>query len=123
MKTYIATFYTAANYAEHEIEADTPEQALASAREIEGGDDSALYYESYDHGQPVNAITIRDDASNDVAEWQSDELRLRLAAQDLLDAAQLALRELRGFYSDGESEAVKILAEAIGKAKPNSGAA
>jgi hypothetical protein len=60
MPTYTATFYTDANYAEHEFKAKTPKQALAAAREVEGGDDSSLYYESYDQGHPVNAITIRE---------------------------------------------------------------
>jgi hypothetical protein len=37
--------------------------------------------------------------------------------QDLIDAAELGLRELRQFYSDGESEAVRVLAAAIAGTK------
>jgi hypothetical protein len=42
MKTYTAFFFTDANYAEHEIEADTPEQALATARALDEADDGSL---------------------------------------------------------------------------------
>jgi hypothetical protein len=60
---------------------------------------------------------VHDAAGDEVALWQEDELRVRLAAHDLFDAGELALRELRGFYSDGESEALRLLAAAIARAK------
>jgi hypothetical protein len=123
MNNYSAFFFTDSNYAEYEIEADTPEQALATARALDEADDLSLYFESYDSAQPVDEITIRDQDGEEVATWMSDALRLRLAAEELLDAAELALRELRGFYSDGESEAVRVLAVAIAKAKPSGPAA
>jgi hypothetical protein len=72
--------------------------------------------ESYDGRHPVNEISVYDERGDEVALWHDGDLRTRLAAHDLLDADQLALRELRGFYSDGESEAVRLLAAAIARA-------
>jgi hypothetical protein len=88
MPTYIATFHTDANYAEHEFKAKSPKQALAAARALDEADDGSLYFTSYDDAPPVNEIIIRDDDGNDVAQWLGDELRLRLAAGDLLEALE-----------------------------------
>jgi len=123
MPTYTATFYTDANYAEHEFKAKTPKQALAAAREMEGGDDGSLYFESYDGGQPVDEIVIRDKAGKDVALWLSEERRLRSAAQDMLEALELCvdcLAELARL-DDGGTPSLSALDQAraaIAKAKP-----
>ena len=52
-------------------------------------------FQSYDGGHAVNEISVHDEHGDEVALWQGDDLRIRLAA--LLDARDLALRELRGF--------------------------
>ena len=120
MPTYPADFRTDADYAIHTFEARSPQAALKKARAFHDERTEELMFQSYDGGHPVNEIAVHDAGGNEVALWRDDDLRLRLAAHDLLDAGELALRELRGFYSDGDSEAVRVLIEAIGKAKGTS---
>jgi hypothetical protein len=47
MKTYTAFFFTDANYASAEIDADTPEQALALARAMNDNDE-VEHFHHYD---------------------------------------------------------------------------
>ena len=117
MPSYTADFRTDADYAIHTFKARSPQHALKKARVFHDERAEELMFQSYDGGHPVNEIAVHDADGDQVALWQDDDLRLRLAAQDLLDAGELALRELRGFYSDGESEAVRVLVEAIASAK------
>ena len=91
--TYTAFFYTDANWASEEIEAATPEGALALAREMDQND-QITSFEHYDQAPPVNHIEIFDEDHSEVAEWQDDELRLRLAAPALLQA----LLDIRDAY-------------------------
>jgi hypothetical protein len=88
MKTYTVDFRTDANCATRSFEAGTPEQALAIARVFYAEQEGALYFESYDGGQPVNEIAVRDAGGNQVALWQDDDLRLRFAAPELLTALE-----------------------------------
>jgi predicted glycosyltransferase len=82
---YTAEFHTDAEWALLEIKAATPEKALKKARTV---DPDTLDFAPYGERHPVNYITIRDEDCNDLAEWQSDDLRLQLAARALLDAAE-----------------------------------
>ena len=66
-KTYTAYFYTDANFASTEIEADTPEQALSAARKLDEEETGDLYYQHYDEGLPVNHIEILDEDRNELA--------------------------------------------------------
>jgi hypothetical protein len=84
MITYIAYFYTDANYASEEIEADTPEQALALAREMNERDE-VEHFHHYDEGPPVNHIEILDADRNELGHWRDDDLLLRMAGPELLD--------------------------------------
>ena len=59
MKTYTAYFRTDGDYAEHEFEAETPEQALVLARAFYDEHTECLMFEGYDGGQPVNEIEDR----------------------------------------------------------------
>jgi hypothetical protein len=117
MKSYTAEFRTDADYATHDFKARSPQHALKKARAFYDKRTEELMFQGYDGGHPVNEIEVHDAEGDQVALWQDDELRVRLAAHDLLDAAELALRELRGFSSDSESEAVRVLLAAIAKAK------
>jgi hypothetical protein len=47
-----------------------------------------LMFEAYDHGMPVNEVAIEVKHCNEVAVWYDDDLRLRLAAQELLSALE-----------------------------------
>ena len=117
MPTYTADFRTDADYATRRFKARSPQDALKKARAFYDGRTEELMFQSYDGGNPVVEISVHDEHGHEVALWQDDDLRIRLAAHDLLDAGELALRELRGFYSDGDSEAVRVLVAAITRAK------
>jgi len=94
MKTYLATFYTDAHYAEHPVKAANPEQALKQARGLADDPNWLPDFESYDGAGDINHIEIRTSTMTTVAEWQDDDLRLRLAAGDLLDALRQAVQAL-----------------------------
>jgi hypothetical protein len=116
MPSYTADFRTDADYALVTFKARSPRHALQKARALCDEHPEDLMFQHYDGGHPVNEISVHDEHGDEVALWQDDDLRIRLAGHDLLDAGQLALRELRGFYTDGESEAVRVLAAAIARA-------
>jgi len=112
MTTYTVYFRTDAESASHDIEADTPEQALALARELDAPGE--LWFDAYSGVMPVNEIVVCDPDGEEAAHWHDDELRLRLAAQDLLDAAELVVAR----WERGDlAEAVRELSAAIAKAK------
>ena len=88
MKTYTAYFYTDAEYASTEIEADTPQRALTAARKLDEEQNGDLYFEHYDEGFPVNHIEILDEDRNELAHWRDADLLLRMAAPELLNALE-----------------------------------
>lgn len=88
MKIYTAYFYTDAEYASTEIEADTSEQALTAARKLDEEQNDDLYFEHYDEGFPVNHIEILDEDRNELAHWRDADLLLRIAAPELLNALE-----------------------------------
>lgn len=90
MNTYTAYFRTDANYATRDIDADTPERALAEARKIADTDAHALWFTPYDEA-PINEIVIEDEDSQGLAAWQDEDLSLRLAGRDLLEATEKIL--------------------------------
>jgi hypothetical protein len=94
MTTYTAYFRTDAEFATREIKATTPEQALRKARRLYADDPFGLMFESYHGGMPVNEIVIEDADHEELAVWHDDDLRLRLAASDLLDALEQAVQAL-----------------------------
>ena len=97
-----------------DIETATPSQAVEFARHLSEQDPAQLdeHYEACDC--PVNEVEVLDQHGNQLAEWQSDDLRLRLAAQDLLDAAELVVAR----WSQGDlADAVRQLDAEIAKAK------
>ena len=114
MKTYTATFRTDAEFATREIKAASPEQALKKARRLYDDDPFDLMFESYDGGMPVNEIAIADADHDELAVWRDDDMRLRNAARDLLDAAELVVAR----WERGDlAAAVRDLDAAIAKAK------
>jgi hypothetical protein len=85
-KTYRAEFFTSADWAFRDFEAETPEQALAVARQFYADNLGELNFQSYDAIEPLDHMQIWDAKRGSVASWESDEYRLRLAAPDLLKA-------------------------------------
>ena len=90
MTIYTAQFRTDADYAEQEFKAKTAKQALALARKFYDEHDEDLLFQNYDGGggSSVNEIEISGPEGSKLAVWQDDELRLRLAASDVLDALE-----------------------------------
>ena len=122
MTTYTVYFRTDAESASHDIEADTPEQALALARELDAPGE--LWFDPYSGVMPVNEIVVCDPDGKEAAHWHDDELRLRLAAQDLLDALEQAVQALNTAprfavpHLDKDSyEIASVCDRAIAKAK------
>jgi hypothetical protein len=91
MPTYTAIFRTNVDYATRDFTARSPRDALRKARAFgdERGDD--LAFERYDGPHRVNEVTVRTAAGEEVALWQDDDLRLRLAAGDLFEALELCV--------------------------------
>lgn len=94
MTIYTIHFRNSTASASHDLEADTPESALALARKFVDEDSLDLWFEAYDITSDVNEIVVSDDGGNELAFWLDDETCLRLAAQDLLDALEEAVAAL-----------------------------
>jgi hypothetical protein len=119
MTTYTAYFRTDAEYAVEQFEADTPEQALALAREF---DISRLYLEAYDGGMLINEIAIQTADHDELAVWRDEDMHLRLAARDLLDALTGLVERDRADaadsgFTDDEMSWLEDARRAIAKAK------
>lgn len=120
--SYTAYFYTDAEYASTDIEADTPEEALIVACKMNEEEDDALSFDKYDEGHPVNHIEILDDDRNELAHWRDADLLLRMAAPDLFEAlefcdmtlADLEASERKGYIA----EAKRLARAALAKARP-----
>src|SRR5208282_5339408 len=122
MTIYTAQFRTDADYAERTFKARTPEQALALARTFYDEHDGELLFQNYDGGSPVNEIEIAGPEGSELAVWQDDDLRLRLASRDLLDALEIALERLEiGNYAGEEDDCIAQAKAAIARAKPLAG--
>jgi hypothetical protein len=119
-KTYKVNFASDAEFASEHIDADTPKQALAMARKLYEDDPSALWFKPYT-GMDVNEIIVHDAKGDECAVWYDDDMRLRLAAHDLLEAAERAedaLSELARLDDGTPSiSALHALRKAIAKAK------
>jgi hypothetical protein len=80
MKTYTAFFFTDANYASAEIEADTPEQALALARAMNDNDE-VEHFHHYDQASPVNHVEILDAISRGYGRRADGDILARICAR------------------------------------------
>jgi hypothetical protein len=115
MNTYTVHFGSDLQYGCRDLEAETPEQALAQARRLAEKDWHTLdldYFEACDYR--INEIEVRDSEDNPVAVWHDDHLRLCLAAPDLLAAAEKVVTR----WEQGDlAEAVRALSAAVAEAK------
>jgi hypothetical protein len=119
MNTYTVYFRSDSEFADLDIDATTPQQALAFARKVYAEEPHSLFFDHYGESI-VNEIAVADDGE-EVAVWQDDELRLRLAAQDLLDAVEfcaMTLYDLEASERKGYiGEAIRLARAALAKAK------
>jgi len=101
------------------FKARSPKHALKLARRFADEHYDDLDWDDYDpHSCPVNEIEVGDEQGNELAVWFDDDLRLRLAARDLLDAAEKVLAR----WERGDlAAAVRELDAAIAKAKEGAG--
>jgi len=127
MPTYTAEFRTDADYATRAFKARSPRDALKKARAFYDERAEELMFESYDGGHPVNEIAVRDADGGAVALWQDDDLRVRLAAGDMLEALELCVDCLADLarLDDGTPSisALDRARAAIARAKPDTAAA
>jgi hypothetical protein len=92
--TYRAEFFTAADYAKRDFEADSPQEALQLARQFYDDNLIALDFRSYDDIEPLDQVQIYDPNHGILATWESPDSILHRAAPDLLAALQQALAAL-----------------------------
>jgi hypothetical protein len=93
---------------------DTPEQALQFARKFYDERTEDLDFQKYESGHSLNQIEILDEHSDQLAAWLRDDLRVRLAAPKLLNAAESVLAR----WCEGDlAEAVRALDNAVQAAK------
>ncbi len=124
MTTYTAYFRGNAEFATKEFVAKTPEKALRMARDFLEQHGDELDFEPYDHGgMAVDEIEICTDGADELAVWRGEDLRLRLAARDLLKALQdqteLAQKVIDNWTTGDLAAAVR----ALGATLPESRAA
>ena len=114
MMTYTASFRTDTQFAVCDFEAATPEDALQMARALAERDPDALDFEHYDSPMPLDEIEISDPAGDGLAVWRSDDLRVRLAARELLEA----LQEVEAWLQKAPIAELEAVEAAIGEHAP-----
>ena len=82
-KTYRAEFFTAADYAVRDFEAETPQQALELARRFYDNDLIELDFRSYDNNAGLDQIQIWDNERGTLAAWKATTIAAATAAPDL----------------------------------------
>jgi hypothetical protein len=102
MPNYTADFRTDADYALVTFKARSPRQALKKARALYDEHPEDLMFQHYDGGHPVNEISIHDAGGDEVALWQDDDLRVRLASGEMLDALELCVDSLAELARDDD---------------------
>jgi hypothetical protein len=97
------------------FKACTPERAIELARKFAENRSDELDFQSFEPCDcPINEIEILDEHGNELAAWHDDEMRLWLAARDLLEAAETVVAR----WECGDlAEAVRALDAAIARAK------
>lgn len=117
MKSFLVYFANDRHWAERDIEAVSAEDALRQARRIATDRLCRFDYKPYDGLRPVSEIEVLDERANVLAVWHDDERRLRLAAPDLLEAAEkVVARWERGDLAAAIRELDAAIAEAKGGA-------
>jgi hypothetical protein len=89
-QTYTAYYSKDGEYALHDFQADSPEQALELARELYEQNPCPLEFNSCNITSPLDYIKISDAENNRLVFWESDDMRLHQAAEELLEALEAA---------------------------------
>jgi hypothetical protein len=108
----------APQYADRDFEAETPVQALALAQAYVDESDSYLEFEDCGGGE-TDEIEILQDNDQTGQEWISDDLRLSLAAHQLLAALSGVLEKAKDLLLEhGWEHEVTAAETAIATATP-----
>ena len=91
MKTYTAEFRTDINYATREFPARSPRDALKKARAFSDEPCRCAEFRALQRRSSRQRNRGHDAEGDEVALWQDEDLRLRLAAGDMLDALELCV--------------------------------
>jgi hypothetical protein len=114
MKTYTVYFRTEAQRASHDIEADTPEEALALARKLDPRHE--LWFDPCYSPTPVNEIAVCDPDGEEVAVWLDGDRRLQLTAPDMLEVLEFIAADIEECVRAKDAW-LKLARAAIAKAK------
>jgi hypothetical protein len=121
-ETYRAEFFTAADYAVRNFEAETPEGALELARRFYDDNLVELDFCSYDDNAGIDQIQIWDNERGTLATWESNDYRLRQAAPDLHKALDYFYNIMHDYQSSSRKGYVRLAMEqaraALAKAAP-----
>ena len=120
MTTYTVYFRTEHQWGTQEFEANTPEQALAIARQFATEDYDRLDLDYYDQCRnAVSEIEVCDAEGNPLATWYDDDMQLRLAAYDLLETAEKVVARLEcGDLAQAVRELAAVVAMVKGRGAP-----
>ena len=110
-KTYRAEFFTAADYAVRNFEAETPEQALELGRRFYDENIGELDFRSYDGIEDLDQIEVWDQTSGNRALWESDDYRLRKAAPDLYKALEYFFNIMHDYDSSRRKGYIRLAME------------
>jgi hypothetical protein len=113
MTIYSVEFRTDAGSATKEIKAASIGAALGKARRIASGNADSLCFQPYESEAAINEIVVADEEGQDLGAWRDEDVLLRLAVRDLLDAARSVIAR----WEQGDlAGAVRELAAAVAKA-------
>lgn len=100
------------------IQAATPTEAIRLADNMFRLQPYRFVFEHFEPDCNANEIEVFDQEGNQLAKWQSDYLLLQLAAEDLLDAAELVVaRWSNGDLADAVQKLSAVIAKATGGAQ------
>ena len=119
MPTYRVYLRSDIQWTMREFKARSPEKAIELARRFAEKRFDELDFDDYQPVDcPINEIEVLNQRGHELAVWYDDDLRLRFAAPDLLEAAEKVVSR----WERGDlAEAVRELNAAIAKAKEGAG--
>jgi hypothetical protein len=119
MTSYRVYLRSDIQWAMRTFKARSPQHAVKLARQFAEEHFDELDFEDYEPiDNPIDEIEVHDQDGNELAAWYDEDLRIRLAARDLLEAAEKVIAR----WERGDlAEAVRELDAAVAKAKEGAG--
>lgn len=114
MNSYRIYFRNDVKWGMREFAAASPEAALELARQLVGERPNEIDLDQHyeDSNRPISEIEVTNGEDEPLAVWYDDDLRLRLAARDLLAATRQAFHALNTAprFRVGETDSYAIAA-------------